>query len=105
MTFLHQIEIQNQILREFAFKNKSVMELLFIFTYAMLQICLILTTYFITEFLHLIIALFTVIILTTFGLHKLVMESRISILERSLEEMKNFRKSVNLDRKVFKHLQ
>src|SRR3989338_11458723 len=70
-------------LRSFAFSNRTIFEFIFLLIYTFEQMLLILFTSTVTkpEELSLIISLFAVIVLTTFSLHKMVMDSRIRILE------------------------
>ncbi len=73
-------------IRTFAYFHKTVFEILFIFLYAFEQIILIWLTFTAKNIgeLGYIISLFAVIVLTTFALQKLVMESRIRVLETRL---------------------
>ncbi len=70
-------------IRLFGFRNKTVFELFFIFLYAFEQVLLMWFTYTSKNLpeLGFIISLFAVIVLTTFALQKIVMESRIRMLE------------------------
>ncbi|MBI2666738.1 hypothetical protein HYX13_03950 [Candidatus Woesearchaeota archaeon] len=73
-------------LRVFSYRSRTVLEVFFIFLYAFEQILLLLFTFTITspQELNLIISLFALLVLTTFSLHKLVMESRIKTLEKEV---------------------
>ncbi len=75
-------------LRRFSYRNRSAMEVAFIFIYALEQVLLILYTFTAdtVEGLGLVVSLFAIIVLTTFSLHKLVMESRIKLLEQEINE-------------------
>lgn len=67
-------------LRDFAFDNRSVFEIIFISLYAIEQIALV----FITSQGLLdasVVGYFVIIFLSTFGLHKLFIESRMKILD------------------------
>lgn len=74
-------------LRDFAYQNRTIFELLFILIYAIEQITLILLIEWYPELRTIIISLFAVFVLTTFSLHKLVMESRIKKLESEVSEL------------------
>lgn len=78
---LRLLEICWSELRQFAFKNRTVFEVVFIFVYAFEQVLLIILTEMFSEDSIIIISLFAVIVLSTFAFHKLVMESRIRVLE------------------------
>ena len=75
-------------LRKFTFRNRTVLEVFFIMLYTVEQTLLIWLTYDVKDpiKLSLIISIFATIVLTTFSLHKLVMESRIKVLETQLNE-------------------
>ncbi len=68
-------------LRTFLFYNKSIAEFTFILIYFLVQFGLIFCTYYFPEEINLIVSVFGVVILTIFSIHKMVMESRIHILE------------------------
>lgn len=78
-------------LRRFSYRNRSAMEVAFIFLYAFEQILLIGFTFTASslEELGFIVSLFAIIVLTTFALHKLVMESRIKLLEQEVNELQH----------------
>jgi len=75
-------------LRKFTCRNRTVLEVFFIMLYTVEQTLLIWLTYDVKDpiKLSLIISIFATIVLTTFSLHKLVMESRIKVLETQLNE-------------------
>jgi hypothetical protein len=75
-------------LREFCFENRTIFEIIFILLYSIEQIMLILFTIVIKDIEELvaIVSIFAVIVLTTFALHKTMMESRIKKLEESLQD-------------------
>lgn len=76
-------------LRRFAFYNRTIFELFFIFLYVIEQIILVWLAFHVKsiEELGLIISIFAIIVLTTFALHKLLMESRIKVLENEVKEL------------------
>ena len=74
-------------LRTFAFNNKTIFEVLFIVLYAAEQILLLIFTFAYPEQLGLIISVFAIIVLTTFALQKLTMESRINVLEGQINDI------------------
>jgi hypothetical protein len=84
-------------LRLFAFNNRTVFEVFFILLYAGEQAALIILTYFLKEHMPLIISLFAIMVLSTFALHKLVMESRIKILEGEVTELNSEMDSVTAE--------
>lgn len=67
-------------LRRFAYYNRTVFEIMFIFLYALEQFGLVWFAFNIEnlQLLGFIVSIFALIVLTTFSLHKLVMESRIN---------------------------
>ena len=76
-------------LRQFAFYNRTIFEIFFIGVYAVEQFLLIWYTFNSNslEDWGYIISMFAVIVLTTFALHKLLMESRIRVLEDEVKEL------------------
>lgn len=76
-------------LRKFAYNNRTVFEILFVLIYALEQVFLIWLTFKSNSLVELsyIISVFAVIVLTTFSLHKLLMESRIKCLEKEVNEL------------------
>lgn len=78
-------------LRQFAYDNRTIFEIIFLLLYALEQLILILLTFYIKDTikLALVISIFAVVVLTTFSLHKQLMESRIRILESDLNEMRD----------------
>ena len=76
-------------IRRFAFYNSTFFEILFIFLYAIEQIFLIYFTFKSKDIkdLGFIVSVFAVIVLTTFALHKLLMVSRIKILESEVKKL------------------
>ena len=72
-----------------AFYNRTIFEIFFILLYALEQIFLIWYTFNFNNFSDLIyvISIFAIIILTTFALHKLLMESRIKYLEEEVNKL------------------
>ena len=76
-------------LRRFAFYNRTIFEMSFIFIYALEQVLLIWFAFNTQDLQELgfIVSLFAIIVLTTFALHKLLMESRIKFLEQEVQEL------------------
>lgn len=77
-------------LRTFAFRNKTIFEMLFLSIYLFEQVLLVGFTFYWgnnSKMLSLTVSVFALIVLTTFSLHKMVMESRISILEDQINEL------------------
>ena len=83
-------------IRFFSYYNRSFMEFIFIMVYALEQLALILITYLIEDLhaLSLIVSVFALVVLTTFAVHKLIMESRIKILEEDVKSMSNEKISI-----------
>jgi len=73
-------------LRRFCFRNRTVFEIVFILIYAFEQVGLVLFVYQNPDNIQFIVSIFAIIVLTTFALHKVLMESRIKMLE---DEMKS----------------
>ena len=73
--------------RLFAFNNRTVFEILFIVLYALLQIALILFVDVYPTKIFLILSVFAILVLSLFALHKLLMESRIKLLENRVNEL------------------
>ncbi len=73
-------------LRQFSFHNRTVLELFFILIYSLEQIILVLLSFKVEDKnkLTLLVSLFSIIVITTFSFHKLVMESRIKLLEKEI---------------------
>jgi ABC-type transport system involved in cytochrome bd biosynthesis fused ATPase/permease subunit len=74
-------------LRMFAYYNKTIVELFFIFLYASEQAALIWITFNLKVQLGYIVSLFALVVLTTFALQKVIMESRIRILENEVNKI------------------
>ncbi len=81
-------------IRTFAFDNRSIFEILFIILYAVEQGGLIYIVFMERYNIKLVVSLFAVIVLTTFAFHKLMMESRIKILENKVLEMGHYTDSL-----------
>ncbi len=75
--------------RIFAYYNRTIFEFLFLGIYTLEQIILIWLTFHARKLaeLNYIISIFAVIVLTTFAIHKIVMESRIKYLENELVKL------------------
>jgi len=75
-------------IRAFAFENRTMFELFFIALYSVEQFLLILFSYKAKDLQEqgFIISIFAIIVLATFAVHKLLMESRIKFLENKATE-------------------
>ena len=73
-------------LRLFAFSNRTIFEIFFIMLYSFEQLLLVIITADIKNLqeLTVIISIFVIIVLTTFSLHKVLMDSRIKLLEKDV---------------------
>lgn len=91
-------------LRKFAFENKTIFEVFFIFLYSFEQILLIIVSYKAKSIQELgfFISLFAVIVLATFSFHKLLMESRIKYLENKVAEADSNKRILEEENKVIK---
>jgi glucan phosphoethanolaminetransferase (alkaline phosphatase superfamily) len=74
-------------IRSFAFNNRTVFEIFFIVLYAILQILLIISVDVYPQKIAFTISIFAIIVLSVFALHKLLMESRIKILENNVTDL------------------
>lgn len=77
-------------MRLFAFNNRSIFELLFLFLYTAEQLILVwLVSRWNLQGQELLnwVSYFALIVLFTFGLHKLIMESRIKMLEQEIASL------------------
>ncbi|MEK6968869.1 MAG: hypothetical protein AABW48_00395 [Nanoarchaeota archaeon] len=76
-------------LRLFSFYNRTIFEIFFIFLYAIEQVALVWYTFNSknTESLGYVVSIFAIMVLVTFALHKLIMESRIKILENQVGDL------------------
>lgn len=92
---LRRIETAWKQLREFSYENRSFVETGFLLLYSIEQVVLVVLSYVIKNILNLsmAISIVTILVLTTFSLHKLAMESRIRILEDKV-------KSIHLEKTV-----
>lgn len=90
-------------IRRFAFNNRSIFELALILIYAVEQLGLVWFTSRAAnaQELSFIISIFIVIFLTTFAIHKIVMESRIKFLEQELTGVNKDKSELELK---FSHL-
>jgi len=90
-------------LRRFAFYNRTIFEVFFVFLYAFEQFLLIWLTFqshSITE-LSYIVSIFAIIVLTTFSLHKILMESRIKYLEEEIHNLHQEKLELEIRMKSF----
>ncbi|MFH1065074.1 MAG: hypothetical protein V1734_01035 [Nanoarchaeota archaeon] len=87
---LNGIEAGWNKIRFFAFNNRSIFELLFLFLYTAEQLVLVwLVSRWNLQGQQLLnwVSYFALIVLFTFGLHKLMMESRIKMLEQEITSL------------------
>ena len=86
--FLENSSIFWKKFRIFACENKTIFELFFIFLYFLEQVLLIIFSYSAKSLVQLsfIVSIFALIVLSTFSIHKVLMESRIKYLEKELTE-------------------
>tara|TARA_Y100000310_G_scaffold345846_1_gene471184 strand:+ start:67140 stop:67550 length:411 start_codon:yes stop_codon:yes gene_type:complete len=82
--FLNRIGLIWKSIRAFTFNFRTVFEFLFILIYSFEQGMLILSVYFFGEYIEIVVAIFAILVLTTFAVHKLIMESRIKLLEKTI---------------------
>jgi len=77
-------------LRKFAYQNRTIFEGFFVFLYAIEQVALIWFAFNCDSLdkLVYIVSIFAVIVLTTFALHKFLMESIIKCLQREVQDEK-----------------
>ena len=91
-----ELEIAWRNLRKFSFNNRTIFEIFFIIIYTLEQGLLIYLSFNAkdnTE-LTLIVSIFAIIVLTTFALHKILMESRIKMLEKELNLLREEKQSL-----------
>jgi hypothetical protein len=81
-------------IRTFAYRNRTVFEIFFIFLYSLEQVALIMLSFFMTQYITLIVSLFAVVVLATFSFHKLIMESRIKILENNVSDLEVYNQQI-----------
>ena len=90
-------------LRQFAFRDRTIFEIIFLLVYTIEQAVLISLASEIAERPQ-IVSYFALIVLLTFGLHKLVMESRMKVLENKVislstdNELINYQAEENFER-------
>ena len=84
-----EVEVFWKNLRKFAFNNRSLFEISFILLYTIEQATLIWLTYIIDDVtqLALVISIFALIVITTFSIHKHLMDSRIKTLEDEVKSL------------------
>lgn len=99
-----KIELFWKNIRIFAFENKTIFKIFFIFLYTAEQAILIWLTYTAinAQELGLVISVFSLIVLTTFSLHKLLMESRIKFLENQVVEINVDKRMLEEENKAIK---
>jgi len=85
--------------RKFAFYNKTLIEVGFLLIYMIEQILLV---YFSTQENSMqSVSYFAVIVLTTFGIHKVFMESRMKIMEQKITSLINTKETTE---RIYKNL-
>ncbi len=92
-------------LRKFAYFNKTIFEVFFVLLYAAEQVFLVFFTLYFKnnrDLLALTISLFIVLFLTTFALQKIVMESRIRVLEKKIQSANYEKNTLELEYKELK---
>lgn len=79
-------------LRRFCFENDSLTEIIFSVVYALEQIGLIWSIFYVKtpEGRGFIISIYIVVILTTFALQKVAMQSRINVQEEKIQELNKY---------------
>ena len=86
-------------LRLFTFHARTIFEIIFLFVYTLEQGLLLFIISRIGIDLE-IVSYFALIVLLTFGLHKIIMESRIKMLENEIVELKNENDIMNKEAKI-----
>ena len=83
-------------LRRFALENRTIFEIFFISLYTLEQAALIWFTYVVEkpEDWSFVVSIFALMVLTTFALHKLTMESRIRVLETQVNDLQHEKSSL-----------
>jgi len=83
-------------LRTFCFRNRSIIEIVFLILYSIEQgsLLILMSETNDTTKINNIVSIFAIIVLTTFGLHKLVMDSRIKWQDRTIQELKDEKKQL-----------
>ena len=82
----------------FIYQEKALFEVIFLILYSLEQLILVLLVYFsstVSE-VSFYVSIFAIIILTTFNLHKFMMESRISRLEENINLLSSEKQRVEL---------
>lgn len=95
--FFKEVEKFWKNLRQFAFYNRGLFEILFILLYTIEQATLIWLTYAINNVtqLALVISIFALIVITTFSVHKHLMDSRIKLLEDEINSLQQEKKELD----------
>ena len=84
---LEKLEILWKNVRIFAYRNRSIFELIFIFIYAFEQMIMIILIFYYPSYAGLVLSNYSIALLTTFAVHKLIMDSRIKILEEKITNL------------------
>ena len=93
-------------IRNFAFNNRTIFEILFIVLYSLLQIMLIIFVELYPQRISFIISIFAILVLSVFALHKLLMESRIKVLEGQVTDLQKEKQAITFRTKelLIEHL-
>ncbi len=90
-------------IRNFAFNNRTIFEILFIVLYSFLQILLIVFVELYPRNIPFMISIFAILVLSVFALHKLLMESRIKLLENNVTNLIIEKESIRAaSKKIYK---
>lgn len=81
-------------IRNFAFNNRTIFEILFIILYSLSQILLILFVELYPQKISFTLSVFAILVLSVFALHKLLMESRIKVLEGQVTDLQKEKQQI-----------
>ena len=82
-----ELELFWKNVRLFAFNNRTVFEIFFITLYSLIQLALVIAVELAPRNITFIVSIFAILVLSVFALHKLLMESRIKILENQVADL------------------
>ncbi|MDP3990043.1 MAG: hypothetical protein Q8Q01_02450 [archaeon] len=96
-TLFNELQYFWKNLRNFAFYNRSLFEILFIVIYTAEQAVLIWFTYIINNVTQLafVVSIFALIVITTFSVHKQLMNSRIKLLEDEVINLRSDKEALD----------
>lgn len=86
--FLNSIDRLWKNIRTFAFNNGSFFEMIFIIVYAFVQGIYALLSFYFPALILLFVGIFTIMVSVLFSAHRMIMISRIRILEKEVIELK-----------------